>query len=429
MFSKLKRRLVLLYGITSSLIITIIIIGVYLINHKQAGEQSQILFQKNVEQISERLRTEDVINNSWLVKMQEDNRLFVHIENNGIKLTKYSQLRTLVNSEGLINEVKQHSLEVGINLDIRPLYSTPSKTPVFTLSSMGGKAHYGMAVNIPKSTGWLSLIVIGYDNLVTGIFHSQIIFYIIINFIGIAALFLLSSLYIGNILKPLEEGHKRQVAFVAAASHELRTPLTVMKAGISSMREDASKAKIFLPYIEEECDRMTRLISDMLLLASSNAKTWTLEKEPVEIDTILIETYDMFCSCYNSKNYRLTLQLPEEELPIIFGDIERIKQIFAILIDNAMSHTPMEGVIALRAFNQKDYVIVEVEDHGPGINDEDKKLVFERFYKKDQSRNNKNNFGLGLSIAKELAELHGGNITIKDTPGGGATFMLWLPLH
>ena len=225
-------------------------------------------------------------------------------------------------------------------------------------------------------------------------------------------MFLLSSLYIGNILKPLEEGHKRQVAFVAAASHELRTSNCNESRHII-YEEDASKAKIFLPYIEEECDRMTRLISDMLLLASSNAKTWTLEKEPVEIDTILIETYDMFCSCYNSKNYRLTLQLPEEELPIIFGDIERIKQIFAILIDNAMSHTPMEGVIALRAFNQKDYIIVEVEDHGPGINDEDKKLVFERFYKKDQSRNNKNNFGLGLSISKELAELHGGILLLR----------------
>lgn len=202
-----------------------------------------------------------------------------------------------------------------------------------------------------------------------------------------------------------------------------------MKAGLSSIREDTSKANIFLPYIEEECDRMTRLISDMLLLASSDAKTWSLVKEPVEIDTLLIETYDMFCSCYNNKNYQLTLHLPEKKLPVICGDIERLKQIFAILIDNAMSHTPMEGVIALRAYSQKDYVIVEVEDHGLGIGDEEKKLVFERFYKKDQSRNNKKHFGLGLSIAKELAELHGGNITIKDTPGGGATFVLWLPFH
>lgn len=223
-------------------------------------------------------------------------------------------------------------------------------------------------------------------------------------------------------------GIKRQVAFVAA-SHELRAPLTVMKAGLSSIREDTSKVNVFLPYIEEECDRMTRLISDMLLLASSDAKTWSLVKEPVEIDTLLIEIYDMFCSCYNNKNYRLHLSLPEEELPVIYGDAERIKQILTILIDNAMSYTPAEGVIALMAYSQKDYVIVEVEDHGPGISDEDKKLVFERFYKKDQSRNDKNHFGLGLSIAKELAELHGGNITVKDTPGGGATFVLWLPFN
>ena len=429
MFNKLKKRLVLLYGITSSLILAIIIIGVYIINLRQAREQSQILFQKTAEHIFERLRSEDVINNTWLVKMQEDNHLIVHIVNNGIKLTKYNQAMTLEYSEELIEEVKKLSLEEGINLDKGPLYSTPSKTPVFTLGSMSGKAHYGMAITIPKNSDWLSIIVVSYDNMGSGIYHKQMIFYVLIGFIGIFALFLFSSLYIGKIINPLEEGQKRQVAFVAAASHELRAPLTVMKAGLSSIREDTSKVSGFLPYIEEECDRMTRLISDMLLLASSDAKTWSLVKEPIEIDTLLIETYDMFCTCYNNKNYQLTLHLPEEELPVIQGDTQRLKQIFAILVDNAMSHTPSKGDIVLRVYNQKDYVIVEVEDHGLGISDEDKKHVFERFYKKDQSRNNKKHFGLGLSIAKELAELHGGNITIRDTHGGGATFILRLPLH
>jgi signal transduction histidine kinase len=172
---------------------------------------------------------------------------------------------------------------------------------------------------------------------------------------------------------------------------------------------------------------MTRLISDLLLLASSDAETWSLVKEPVEMDTLLIEIYDMICSCFNKNNYQITLDLPEEELHVIYGDRERIKQIFTILIDNAMSHTPPGGIIALRAYNQKNYVVVEVEDHGHGIFDEDKKQVFERFYRGDGSRNDKKHFGLGLSIAKELIELHEGSIFIKDTPGGGATFVLRMP--
>ncbi|WP_281532946.1 sensor histidine kinase [Anaerocolumna aminovalerica] len=427
MFSKLKRRLVLLYGITSSIILSVIIIGVYIINNRQSQEQNMVLFQKNVEQIVEKFRLEDVINNTWLVRVQEDNRLFVYVEDNGIKLTKYNQMSNLPGSQELIEKIKKLSIEDGINLDRKPLYSTLRKTPVYNVSLSNGKAYYSMAALIPKNAGWLNIMVISCDNQGPGILFKQMFLYVFIDFIGVAALFLISSLYIGKVIKPLEEGQKRQVAFVAAASHELRTPLTVIKAGISSIREDISKSDNFLPHIEEECNRMTRLISDMLLLASSDAKTWSLLKEPVEIDTLLIETYDMFCTCYNNKNYQLTLDLPEEELHVIHGDKERIKQIFTILIDNAMSHTTPGENIALHAYNQKNYVVVEVEDHGHGICDEDKKQVFERFYRGDGARNDKKHFGLGLSIAKELIELHEGSIFIKDTPGGGATFVLRLP--
>ncbi|NLZ73582.1 MAG: HAMP domain-containing histidine kinase [Bacteroidales bacterium] len=427
MFSKLKRRLVLLYGLTSSIILSLIIVGVFIVNNHQTKLQNQLLFQKNVEQIYEKLRGEDIIDNTWLVKMQEDNRLSVYIENNGKRLSKYNQMKALSDLEGLIEKVKQLSLEDGINLDRKPLYSTPKKTPLYTLNLGRGKVHYGMATLILKDRGWLNIIVLGIDNQSSGVTPKETAFYIMASFIGIAALFAFSYLYIGKVIKPLEEGQKRQVAFVAAASHELRTPLTVMKAGLSSIREDASKAEAFLPHIEEECDRMARLISDMLLLASSDAKSWSLIKEPVEIDILLIETYDMFCTFYNKQYYQFTLNLPDEELPIVHGDRERLKQIFSILIDNAMSHTPVGESIVLRAYNQKNHVFVEVEDHGSGICDEDKMLVFERFYKKDQSRRDKKHFGLGLSIAKELTELHEGNIFIKDTPGGGATFVLRLP--
>ncbi len=427
MFRKLKRRLVLLYGITSSIILTTIILGVYIINSRQSQEQNMALFQKNVEQIVEKFRSEDVINNTWLVRMQEDNHLYVYIEDNGKKLTKYNLNNNLPDSEKLIGKIKKLAIEEGINLDRKPLYSTLEKTHVYRVSLSNVKAYYGMAALIPKNTGWLNVMVISCDNQGSSILLKQMFLYAFIDFIGVAALFLISSLYIGKVIKPLEEGQKKQVAFVAAASHELRTPLTVIKAGLSSIREDITKADNFLPHIEGECDRMTRLISDLLLLASSDANTWSLLKEPVEMDTLLIEIYDMICTCYNKNNYQLTLDLPEEELHIIHGDRERIKQIFTILIDNAMSHTSSRGIIALRAYNQKNYVVVEVEDHGPGICNEDKKQIFERFYRGDGSRNDKKHFGLGLSIAKELIELHEGSIFIKDTPGGGATFVLRLP--
>jgi signal transduction histidine kinase len=226
----------------------------------------------------------------------------------------------------------------------------------------------------------------------------------------------------------LEEGQRKQNAFVAAASHELRSPLTVIKTGAASIRENVTNAEQFLPHVEKECERMSRLINDMLLLAAADAKTWDLNKEPVDMDTLMIECYDMICTCLNQNRANIALDLPQEALHIVEGDRERMKQILTILVDNAISHTPRDEDIIIRAYNQKHSVILEVEDHGDGIADVDKKRVFERFYRGDQSRSEKKHFGLGLSIAKELVELHQGDIAVRDTQGGGATFIVRLPV-
>lgn len=428
MFHRLKSRLVLVYGITSSIILTVIIIGVFFINYKQSIEQENVLFQKNVEQIIEKISFENRISSNWIDKMRTDNQLFIVIEENGIQLTKLNRKNTTVESMKFIDRLKVLAAEEGINLDRKPLYSTVVKTPIYNLSGNGSESYLGMAGLIPRGdAGFRNVMVIYRNNSGIQYIFEQIILYIIIDFIGIVALFLISSLYIGKVLKPLEEGQKKQNAFVAAVSHELRSPLTIIKAGIASIREDVSKADQFLPHIEGECSRMTRLIGDMLMLASVDAKTWSLQKEPIDMDTLLIESYDMFCTCFNNKNHEFTLDLQEEELHVINGDRERITQILTILMDNAISHTPNGGMIALRAYNQKHFVVVEVEDEGMGISDEDKKLVFERFYRCDKSRNDKKHFGLGLSIAKELVDLHNGHITVKDAIGGGAIFILNLP--
>jgi signal transduction histidine kinase len=301
------------------------------------------------------------------------------------------------------------------------------ETPVYTLNHKGFHTYLGMAIVIPNGDNWKNVYGIYNDVNDESKLFQQILIFTLIDVIGVAALFLISTIYIKRIIKPLEEGQEKQNSFVAAASHELRSPLTVIKAGIASIKEDKSKADLFLSHIEGECDRMTRLISDMLLLASADTKTWSVVWEPVDMDTLLIEMYDMFCTCYNEKHFQLTLDLPEESLLVINGDKERLKQILTILVDNAMSYSRPGDEIAIRAYSQKHSVVIEVEDHGKGICDKDKEHIFERFYRGDKSRNNKKHFGLGLSIAKELAELHKGDITIRDTLGGGATFILKLP--
>ena len=169
---------------------------------------------------------------------------------------------------------------------------------------------------------------------------------------------------------------------------------------------------------------MARLIDDMLLLACMDARTWQISKEPIEIDTLLVETYEAFLPLFRQNNLNLILSLQEDELPMIYGDKDRLKQILAILLDNALSYTPPGKKVTLHGFVLGSYLNIEVEDQGIGISDADKKLIFDRFYRADKSRNDKKHFGLGLCIANEIVQRHGGKISIRDTKGGGATFVI-----
>ncbi len=426
MFKKLKIKLILLYGITTSVILTIILVGISFVYYRQSYEQEKALVQKNAEQIVEKVISDNIINNAWMIQMEKENHLIIVVEENGKLLLNRRGTSKDSLKELLVHEIKQRAIEEGINLKRKPMYSRTEKTSILTLDLGSQGSYLAEAIAIPKESGWQNIMIFSGPR-----FNAQaslIIMMIIIDLIGIAALFIISSLYIGSVIRPLEEGQKKQNAFVAAASHELRSPLTVIKTGVASIREDVTKADQFLSHVEGECDRMSRLINDMLLLAAADARTWDLKMGPVDMETLLIECYDMVCICLNQNQANITLDLPQKSLGNLIGDKERIKQILTILLDNAINHTPKGNTIVIRAYSQKHFIVIEVVDHGRGITDEDKKHIFERFYRGDQSRNEKKHFGLGLSIAKELVELHQGDIRVRDTQGGGATFIIRFPM-
>ena len=174
---------------------------------------------------------------------------------------------------------------------------------------------------------------------------------------------------------------------------------------------------------------MSRLIDDLLLLANGDLGNLPAHLEPLAPDNLCIEVYDQFYLVARDQGHALALVLPEEAVPTIRADEGRLRQLLAILLNNAIEHTPAETPIelVLRADGKSSAVTISVVDHGPGIPDEAKPHLFDRFYRADASRTSKRNFGLGLSVAKELARLHGASLVVTDTPGGGATFTLALP--
>lgn len=252
---------------------------------------------------------------------------------------------------------------------------------------------------------------------------------VLLDCLGIAALFLVSSWMVNKSLKPVEESRRRQTEFIAAASHELKSPLAVIRANASAVMVEPERAEHFTKGIEKECSRLAALIEDMLLLASVDTRSWKIRKELLDMDTLLIEVYDLFYPFCREQGKDLQLKLQGDILPKAEGDRERIKQILAVLIDNAVTYTVENDTILLLGYVKKNRIYLEVEDHGPGVVTEKKNEIFERFYRADKARKVKTHFGLGLSIARELTELHGGSITVSDTKGGGATFTVSLPIY
>ncbi|HEX3077571.1 MAG TPA: HAMP domain-containing sensor histidine kinase [Lachnospiraceae bacterium] len=427
MFKKLKRRLVLLYSITTSIILTCVVIIVFYINARDSRQHSLEMFQKSVNQITDNIQYTSSIDSSWLARIQEESNLYIYIEENNIPIDSISSLPTQLDKNHLVRQLKEKVTEEGFLLNSTFLYTEKKSSGIFTIKTSSKESYRGCVSIIPTSGSTCTVYVIEIIRTPMQSFLQQFFLFAGIDILGILLLFLFSYAYIGKILLPLEEGHRKQVEFIAAASHELRSPLTVINTGITSIKGDLSQAENFIPHIEKECSRMIRLVNDLLLLANSDARNWTLHRDHVDMDTLLIEVYDMFCTLINREQIDIRMKLPDGSLPSVTGDYERIKQVLTILLDNALRYTDPQKGVTINASMNRNSILIEIEDYGVGIPDDQKKLVFDRFYQADRSRNDKNHYGLGLSIAKELIGQHHGTITVKDTRGGGATFCVELP--
>lgn len=253
-------------------------------------------------------------------------------------------------------------------------------------------------------------------------------FYLFIDLLGILLLFLSGRWFVRRSLRPLEETYQRQQDFVAAASHELRSPIAVIQMTADAISSQSAEDTRLLSVIKSECRRGSTLIKNLLLLASAEQKEWAVRKRKFEIDELLLDLLELYEPLCHSKSGTLQLRLPEEPLPQVSADPELCRQILTILLDNAIAYSlthPSKNIL-LQAEHCHPHTLIYVVDHGPGIPDEEKEFIFDRFYKSDKSRNKKEHFGLGLSIAITLAKIQGIKLGVQDTDGGGSTFYLEL---
>jgi two-component system OmpR family sensor kinase len=225
----------------------------------------------------------------------------------------------------------------------------------------------------------------------------------------------------------LEQLFTSQQRFLADVSHELRTPLTVIKGNVDLMRRMKHVDEESLDNIEDEADRLTRLVGDLLLEAQAESGKLPLHFAPVELDTLLLE---VFKEMHILARERVQLKLPEIDQIMINGDRDRLKQVLINLIANAIKYTPQGGEVVLSLGKVGGNARLIVRDTGLGIPPEDLPHIFERFYRaeKSRSRSKIGGFGLGLSIAYWIVNHHGGQIEVDSAEGKGTTFCIYLPM-
>ncbi|RME49262.1 MAG: sensor histidine kinase [Caldilineae bacterium] len=229
---------------------------------------------------------------------------------------------------------------------------------------------------------------------------------------------------INNMLARLDDFFQAQIRLTADISHELRTPLTIIRINLDTLRhdnappEDRAEA---IAAIHSALDRMARLVSDLLLLSQADAGM-TLTMRPLELDEVILDVFQQA----HALRGEVSLKLGHADPARICGDADRLKQLLINLLDNAIKHTPPGGCVTLSVYRQDSWVRVSVADTGEGIPPEHLPHIFDRFYRvKGQKRKG---YGLGLPIAKWIAEAHGGTLTAESQPGIGSTFTLKLPL-
>jgi signal transduction histidine kinase len=228
-------------------------------------------------------------------------------------------------------------------------------------------------------------------------------------------------------LARLEDALSRQRRFAADASHELRTPLTSI-VGYAGMLDrwgmrDPQTAQEGLAAIRRESERMYRLVEALLALTRGD------EGAPLNIEhhDLAVVAEDVARTARTAAGERLAVRHLPAERPINAPfDRDRIRQGASILLDNAIRYTPEGGKVTVATREKNGWVELEVSDTGVGLSEDQLPLIFERFYRADPSRAT-GGAGLGLSIARQIAEAHGGKIEVESTPGEGSTFRLLLP--
>lgn len=425
MHKKLKRKFTMLSTFLTGLVLFAACMFSYSSAKLQIENKYQTSFENQSQTLSVFLAGTRQIRFQQLYQMEQEGKLLIYFFDNGALLyhaESSPQNRDLLYEDFAQNLQKEYP---DLELNTRNASSPVNITIEFR---SGGIPYLGKYVSTTtEGRNWYSFYLVQPVTEKYKETQNLIWLYILIFTGGLCVLLCISWLLAKLTVKPAEQAHKHQTEFIAAASHELKSPLSVIAASTDYAKTKPEATQASLDKILAESRRMAALVDDLLILSGSETAGWQLRKETVNIENTLLTVYENYLPIVKKSGHQLKLVLPENDIPDILADEQRVIQTVSILLSNAIAYSPPGTSIELAIKATKKHLLLSVVDHGEGIAEEDKSQIFEKFYRSDKSRNSKSHFGLGLSVARELAELHGGKILLEDTPGGGATFSFLLP--
>lgn len=239
---------------------------------------------------------------------------------------------------------------------------------------------------------------------------------------------------LNDLFNRLESAFRSQETFIADASHQLKTPLAVLRGEIDLMlSKDRSPEEVreFLSVTSQEVDYLNRIVEDLLIIARVDAAKSFLAWEWVRLDESLLDVTARLERPAASKNIKMHVRLDEEPAEAgdfrsfeVRGDADLLRSLIENFVANAIKYSPAGSSVSLRLVDEGPRLRLTVSDQGPGIASEDQSRIFERFFRAEGGRGKVAGSGLGLPIAKKIADLHGAELSVESEPGRGAVFQV-----
>lgn len=421
MFKKLRNRFLILNLVIISVMLLISFTSIYAITHKNIYTQIDMDLDKlsgNDDKGNKPKINGDMPNDKQMDAPQNDftkgqgpmerYAFTVTTDGNWNKLSTFSRF-------SISDEFYESAKKAAINKKVNRGYISVDDTDLaFVINhTSSGYNLYFLDITFQKNT-----------------LRSLIYTFTIVAFFMLIIIFLISRFFANRSIQPIKEAFDKQKQFIADASHELKTPLTVINTNVDvllSNKDDLihNQSK-WLYYIKSEAERMNKLTSDLLYLAQVDYS----DVKMIFSDFNLSEAVEHIILTMEGVVFENNIALHYDIEPnlIVSGNIEQLKQVIMIFLDNAIKYTDKKGKINLVLNKAHNKINLSVTNTGKGIPEEHISKIFNRFYRTDKSRaRDSGGYGLGLSIAKAIVEQHNGKISVKSIVDKETTFTIELP--